>query len=180
MKSHDDIRGVLQRPARRNDHSPDTANDGPASTDTTDGPSRGNDEAAPPDGSSQSTPETDGSDATARPPDEAQHAARETVIGNDGQPIGVEDSPGVHIVSEAELQRVRDDLHTTLGAPNYKPTPKGRSRFGPFRTTRVSRSPIVRCPLSESGGPTVDFTGSKAWTLSDYTFLTKVVRSEFH
>ena len=71
--------------------------------------------------------------------------------------IGVEDGPGVRIVSEDELQRVRDDLHTTLGAPAHKLTPKGT-----IEVWTLSRDPHVTVtyrPFSKSGGPTIDFNG---------------------
>ena len=176
MKSFDDIRGVLQRLARRDGRSPDAADNAPASTSPTasptapdsstspltttspsstptapvsdidsragnsDGPSRGSDETTPPDELSQSPSETvsDRTGTSIETSDDAQHAARETVIRNDGQPIGVEDSPGVRIVSEDELQRVRDDLHTTLGAPAHKLTPKGT-----IEVWTLSRDPHV-------------------------------------
>jgi hypothetical protein len=195
MKSFDDIRGVLQRLARRDGRSPDAADNAPASTSPTaspttsdsstspltttspsstptapvsdidsragnsDGPSRGSDETTPPDELSQSPSETvsDRTGTSIETSDDAQHAARETVIRNDGQPIGVEDGPGVRIVSEDELQWVRDDLHTTLGAPAHKLTPKGT-----IEVWTLSRDPHVTVtyrPFSKSGGPTIDFNG---------------------
>ncbi|MGH4016953.1 MAG: hypothetical protein ACRDSL_24095 [Pseudonocardiaceae bacterium] len=134
--------------ASSGDTTPSTTGDLPDSA-----PSGHPDGSNPPDGPSAG----DSSPPDPLSPDDAQHVAQETVFGSDRRPIGVEDSPGVYMVSRAELEQVRADLHSGLGVPEIKHTPKG-----PIEVWTLSDDPRVTVtyrPFSRSGGPTIDFNG---------------------
>ncbi len=90
------------------------------------------------------------------PADAEKHqAARGTAVDEHGKMLGVEDSPGVRMMSGDELERVRSGLHEKLGAPQVKHTPKGDIEV--WHLSEDPKSTVTYRPFSKSGGPTIDY-----------------------
>ncbi|MFJ1746962.1 putative T7SS-secreted protein [Streptomyces sp. NPDC088116] len=92
------------------------------------------------------------------PDDQARHdSARETAVDSDGKKIGEEDSPGVRMIDEVQLERVRLDLHAKLGEPDVKGTPKGNIEV--WQLSDDPKATVTYRPFSKSGGATIDYNG---------------------
>ncbi|MGA6160137.1 RHS repeat-associated core domain-containing protein [Stenotrophomonas sp. NPDC087984] len=92
------------------------------------------------------------------PADAENHqAARGTAVDGQGNMLGKEDSPGVRMVSEDELKRVRAGLHQELGAPEVKHTPKGDIEV--WHLSDDPKATVTYRPFSKPGGPTIDYNG---------------------
>lgn len=90
------------------------------------------------------------------PDDQVRHdSARETAVDSDGKMRGEEDSPGVRMVDDVELERIRLDLHAKLGDPEVKPTPKGNIEV--WQLSDDPKSTVTYRPFSKSGGATIDY-----------------------
>jgi hypothetical protein len=81
-------------------------------------------------------------------------AVRDILTDADGELIGEEDSAGVRMVSDAELEKIHADLYKRLGKPSVKPTPKGDIEVWELSTD--PKSTVTYRPFSKSGGPTID------------------------
>ncbi|MFF2404831.1 putative T7SS-secreted protein [Streptomyces goshikiensis] len=90
------------------------------------------------------------------PDDQVRHdSARETAVDSDGKMRGEEDSPGVRMVDDVELERIRLDLHAKLGDPEVKPTPKGNIEV--WQLSDDPKATVTYRPFSKSGGATIDY-----------------------
>ncbi|MCF3961495.1 WXG100-like domain-containing protein [Streptomyces fuscigenes] len=86
--------------------------------------------------------------------EQKSEAVRDILTDDDGNLIGEEDSKGVRMVTEEQLQQARTELQQRLGEPTIKSTPKGD-----IETWRLSDDPpstVTYRPFSKSGGPTID------------------------
>ncbi|MEU0368696.1 putative T7SS-secreted protein [Streptomyces sp. NPDC006283] len=90
------------------------------------------------------------------PDDQVRHdSARDTAVDGDGNMMGEEDSPGVRMVDEVQLERIRLDLHAKLGEPEVKPTPKGNIEV--WQLSDDPKATVTYRPFSKSGGATIDY-----------------------
>ncbi|WP_433663191.1 hypothetical protein ACQPW1_14250 [Nocardia sp. CA-128927] len=102
--------------------------------------------------------------------DEKSSAVRDILNDAHGNPIGIEDSAGVRLVSQNELDTARAQLREQLGEPEIKSTPKGD-----IEVWNLSGDPKVTVtyrPFSKSGGPTLDFNDvpgapTKRWHITE-------------
>ncbi|MBP0457568.1 WXG100-like domain-containing protein [Streptomyces montanisoli] len=89
--------------------------------------------------------------------EEKSSAVRDIMTDDDGNLIGEEDSKGVRMVTDEQVQQARIELRQRLGEPTIKSTPKGD-----IETWRLSDDPpstVTYRPFSKSGGPTIDTNG---------------------
>ncbi|MFC9751816.1 putative T7SS-secreted protein [Streptomyces sp. NPDC056921] len=90
--------------------------------------------------------------------DQARHDnARETAVDSDGKMMGEEDSPGVRMIDDVQLERIRLDLHAKLGEPDVKTTPKGNIEV--WQLSDDPKATVTYRPFSKSGGATIDYNG---------------------
>jgi hypothetical protein len=141
-------------PEDRGDPHPDAGDDrGPGSDH--DGPEDGRDRDVDTDGPGDRDPDTGTEQPHAETPQERHAAVRELGFDETGDLLGVEDSPGVRLVSEEQLLQVRAELHERLGPPTIRSTPKGDIENWTISTD--PRSTVTFRPFSRSGGATIDF-----------------------
>lgn len=94
-------------------------------------------------------------DTPAKTPEEKAAAVEDVVTNDAGALIGQEDAAGVQMVSQAELDQARAELHAKLGTPEVKSTPKGDIEV--WEISGDPKSTVTYRPFSNSGGPTLDF-----------------------
>jgi RHS repeat-associated protein len=92
------------------------------------------------------------------PDDQVRHdSARSTAVDGDGKMMGEEDSPGVRMIDDVQLERIRLDLHAKLGEPDVKSTPKGNIEV--WQLSDDPKATVTYRPFSKSGGATIDYNG---------------------
>ncbi|MBM9502982.1 hypothetical protein [Actinacidiphila acididurans] len=110
-----------------------------------DEPPTGGDDEPPADSDDEGLPKTY---------EERSKAVRDIMSDDNGDLIGEEDSKGVRMVTEEQLQQTRTELFERLGDPEVKPTPKGNIEV--WRLSDDPPSTVTYRPFSKSGGPTID------------------------
>ena len=97
-------------------------------------------------------------DEPASTPEARAESVQKAVLDDNGNPLGVEDSKGVRIITEDELNQVRQRFHDQLGQPtNVYTTPKGTVENWVISTD--PRVNVTYRTYSGSGGPTIDING---------------------
>ncbi|MFC9255375.1 putative T7SS-secreted protein [Amycolatopsis thailandensis] len=91
-------------------------------------------------------------------PEARVERVQQGITDNRGNLLGVEDSKGVRLIDEAQLNQVRQHFHDNLGAPTkvYE-TPKGTVEFWEISTD--PKQQVVYRTYSGSGGATIDING---------------------
>ena len=94
-------------------------------------------------------------EARPKTPVDRANAVRDAISGEDGNIPGVEDSKGVRMVSQQDLDGIVDNVRSKLGEPDKViETPKGK-----IETWQISGDPpstVTYRTFSKSGGPTID------------------------
>lgn len=110
--------------------------------------------AEPPTGGGDEPPADSPDEGLPKTYEEKSKAVQDIMSDDDGNPIGEEDSKGVRMVTEDELQQARTKLFERLGEPEIKATPKGNIEV--WRLSDDPPSTVTYRPFSKSGGPTID------------------------
>ncbi|PRX49203.1 hypothetical protein B0I33_103236 [Prauserella shujinwangii] len=88
-------------------------------------------------------------------PEEKTKAVHDAVLAPDGRVPGVEDSKGVYLIPEADLNQLRQQLHDRLGEPTKTiETPKGQLEY--WQISDDPKSTVTYRSYSNSGGATID------------------------
>jgi hypothetical protein len=94
-------------------------------------------------------------EAHPKAPVDRAKAVHDAISGKDGNIPGVEDSKGVRMVSQQDLDGLLDNVRSKLGEPDKViDTPKGK-----IETWQISGDPpstVTYRTFSKSGGPTID------------------------
>lgn len=88
-------------------------------------------------------------------PEARAERVRKAVTDERGNLLGVEDSKGVRLVNEEQLNQVRQNFHDQLGAPtNIIQTPKGTVEY--WKVSDDPKQTVAFRTYSGSGGATID------------------------
>jgi hypothetical protein len=94
-------------------------------------------------------------DEPATTPEARADVVRKGILDSHGKPLGVEDSKGVRIIKENELNQIRQHFHDQLGEPtNVIKTPKGTVEY--WKISDDPKQTVAYRTYSSSGGPTID------------------------
>lgn len=88
-------------------------------------------------------------------PEARAATVQKAVTGQDGNLLGVEDGKGVRLISEEQLNQVRQHFHDQLGDPtNTIKTPKGEVEY--WKISDDPKQTVTFRTYSGSGGATID------------------------
>lgn len=94
-------------------------------------------------------------DEPATTPEARADVVRKGILDSHGKLLGVEDSKGVRIINENELNQIRQHFHDQLGEPtDVIQTPKGTVEY--WKISDDPKQTVTYRTYSSSGGPTVD------------------------